>query len=477
VKRFFAFLLALITIVIAIVLVRTAMLESKQIRANPAPPLTIDRDAAVARLSEAVKIRTVSSEPVDRLAFIAFLQLSYPRVHQQLHRRMIGNDALLYTWPGSDPSLKPALIMGHYDTVPVEPAALAKWTKPPFSGAVADGFVWGRGTLDDKTTVISLFEAAEQLLAQGHRPKRTIYFAFGGDEEIGGRRGAAEIAKHLAAQRVQLDAVIDEGGAIMLGTVAGTTKPVALIGIAEKGSATVELLARGSGGHSSMPPHRTEVGTIAAAVDRVQRQPFDAGVGGASAAMFRWLAPELAFERRLVLANLWLFEPLLAGEAKRLPSFNAMMRTTTAPTIISGGVKDNVMPTEARAVLNFRILPGDSVQKVVEHVKGAVDDPHIQVRLVEGWEPSPVSDPDAPQLRALQTTIAQTFPDAVVTPYLVVGATDARWFRSLTPNIYRFMPVTLTQKDLERVHGIDERLAIDAYVAAIRFYRTLIVNM
>lgn len=476
-KRLLLFTALLLATLIGVLLFRALTLDSKQIAATSAPAVAIDRDAAVARLSQSVQIRTVSSEPFDRLELIAWLTLSYPRVHASLHRELVGHDALLYTWPGSDPALPALLLMGHYDTVPVEPAALAKWTQPPFSGAVVDGFIWGRGTLDDKLTVISLLEAAELLLAQNHRPKRTIYFAFGSDEKIGGTHGAAEIAKLLASRRVKLDAVIDEGGILTLGTVEGTSKPVAVIGIAEKGSATIELLARGNGGHSSMPPPRTEVGAIAEAVDRVQKNPFDAGISGASAAMFRWLAPEMPLERRVVMANLWLFEPVLEKQARRSTSFNAILRTTTAPTILSGGVKDNVIPSEARAVINFRILPGDSVQKVVDHVKRAVDDPHIQVRLVEGWEPSPVSDAETPQFRALQQTIMQTFPEALVTPYLVVGATDGRYFRSLTPNVYRFMPVVMTQKDLERVHGIDERVSIDAYLNAIRFYRTLILNM
>lgn len=470
-------LLGLIAILAGIVIARALLLESKQITASAAPPLAIDRDAAIARLSQAVQIRTVSGEPINRLEFIAFLRVAYPNVHRHMQPEWVGDDALLFTYPAIDPSLPPLLIMGHYDVVPVEPAALKKWTHPPFSGAIADGFVWGRGTLDDKITVISVLEAAESMLAEQRYPKRTILFAFGGDEEIGGRRGAAEIAKLLASRYKKLDAVIDEGGVITDGVVPGATKPVALIGIAEKGAVSVELLARGSGGHSSMPPQRTEVGAIAAAVDRVQRNPFDAGVRGASAAMFRWLAPEMPFGRRVVMANPWLFEPVLVAETKHSTSFNAALRTTTAPTIISGGVKDNVIPTEGRAVINFRTLPGDSVQNVVDHVKRAIDDPHIQVRVLEGWEPSTVSDADAPQFRALQSTIAQTFPDAIVAPYLVVGATDARYFRSLTPNVYRFMPVTVTQRDLERVHGIDERVSIDAYLGAIRFYRTLIRNM
>jgi carboxypeptidase PM20D1 len=258
------------------------------------------------------------------------------------------------------------------------------------------------------------------------------------------------------------------------GAVEGTTKPVALIGVAEKGSASVELTASGAGGHSSMPPPRTEVGAVAAAVDRVQNAPFDAGVRGAAAEMFRWLAPEMAFAPRLVLANLWLFEPLLAAEAKHSHSLNAMLRTTTAPTIIAGGVKDNVIPSHARAVINFRIMPGERVAGVVAHVRDAVDDPHTNVHLFgEAWEPSPVSDPSAPQFQKLQRAVRSVFPDALVAPYLLIGATDSRHFEPLTRNVYRFGPFPIHQADLERIHGTNERLAVSGFFDGIRFYRQL----
>ena len=253
---------------------------------------------------------------------------------------------------------------------------------------------------------------------------------------------------------------------------------MALVGIAEKGIASVELTASGTGGHSSMPPPRTEVGAIAAAVDRVQRHPFPAGVRGAVAENLRWLAPEMPLLRRLALSNLWLFEPLVVREARRSRSLDASLRTTIAPTMIAGGVKDNVIPTTARAVVNFRILPGDTVASVVEHVRRAVADPHVEVRLTgEREEPSAVSDPDAPPFRALQRSIEQVFPEAVVAPYLTVGATDARHYRSLTANVYRFLPARLGPRDLERLHGVDERVSVDGFFDAIRFYRALLVNV
>lgn len=485
IRKFLVALLVVVTAVALIVVSRAALVRSRQISATPAPPLEMDRQAAIGRLSRSLQFRTVSyseldppAAPVEHEAFIAWLSQAFPRVHAVLAREIVGGRSLLYTWKGTDPKLQPLLLMGHYDVVPVEPESEANWSHPPFSGAVADGFVWGRGAIDDKASVIGMLEAAELLVAQGFQPRRTILFAFGHDEEIGGAEGAAAIAGLLQSRGVSLEAVIDEGGAILTGLVPGVDRPLAVVGIAEKGILSVELTAEGEGGHSSVPPRRTQVGVIAAAVDRIQRRPFRAGVRGASREMFRWLAPEMPFGTRLIAANLWLFEPLLKLRARRSNSLNAMLRTTIAPTMVRGGVKDNVIPTRASAVINFRILPGDSVEGVLRHVGEAVNDPSVRIRDLGGLssEPSVVSDPQAPQFELLARTIRQVYPEAVVAPYLVVGATDARHFRQLTGNIYRFAPGRLTQGDLARVHGLNERVPVDDYLEGIRFYRTLMLN-
>ncbi len=473
-KRVLLLLGVLVVALLAVLIVRAAMTTSMQITAAPAPPLAIDRAAAVARFSRALQFRTVSPGGDGHAAFLAWLAEAYPRVHASLRREVAGGRSLLFTWTGSDPKLAPILLMGHYDVVPVEPGTEAKWTHPPFSGAVAGGYVWGRGAIDDKYTVITILEAAETLLRDGWRPKRTIYFAFGHDEELGGFEGAANVAKLLASRGVKLDAIIDEGGVVSGDGMPGITRPVAVIGIAEKGNVSVELSAAGEGGHSSMPPPRTEVGAIAEAVTRVQSRPFGAVIDGAVAETFRWAAPEMPFGQRLLVTNLWLFRPLLPPSN----GMNAMQRTTIAPTLISGGVKENVIPSQARAIINFRILPGDTVAGVLAHVRDAVDDPHVKVRVAgQAWEPSPVSDTGAPQFRALQRTIVQVYPKTVVAPYLLTGATDTRHYRALTSNIYRFQPVVLIDEDLPRLHGTNERVKVSDYVEGIRFFRTLMVNM
>jgi carboxypeptidase PM20D1 len=479
-----ALLLIVIAIVVfaAILVGRALMLPSRQVHVAAAPQLNIDRNAALQRFSRSIQFKTVSydsksaPQPVEHDAFLAWLPTAYPRVHAQLQREVLNGRGLLFTWRGSDPHLQPLVLMGHYDVVPVEPGTESKWEQAPFSGAVTGGFVWGRGTLDDKLTVISILEAIESLLGENYQPKRTIILAFGPDEEIGGTTGAALTAHLLETRGIRPIAVIDEGGAVLKNSIAGPT-PVAFIGIAEKGAASIELRADGSGGHSSMPPPRTEVGVIAHAIDRVQSHPFKPSIRGAAAEMFRWLAPELPFAQRVLFSNVDLLSPLISLRARQSHSLNAIIRTTTAPTMVNGGVKSNVIPSHADAVINFRILPGETVKSVVDHVTKVIDDPGVKVSIhEEAWEPSPVSSPAAPSFIALQKTVSSIYPEAIVAPYLVVGATDSRYYEKICPNIYRFVAAVMNESELDRIHGTNERVAVDSYFQTIRFYRALITN-
>lgn len=445
----------------------------------PAPDVT----AAALRLAGALRLRTVSTEdPAQRpdaefAALHAYLQSAFPGAHTALRREPIGRDALLYTWPGADPALAPVVLMGHMDVVPVEPGTEAAWARPPFAGEVAEGFVWGRGTLDDKVTVLGVLEAVEALLARRFQPRRTVLLAFGADEELGGKQGAEETARLLRRRGVRPEMVLDEGGAIMHDTVPGVRPPVALVGIAEKGFASVELVARSAGGHSMAPPPHTAVGVLARAVARLEANPFPAELRGASAALFDSVAPEMPFGMRLLFANRWLFGPLIERRLSANPSTNAAVRTTTAATVFEGGTKDNVLPSQARAVVNFRILPGDSVEAVRRHVVAAVDDDSVQVKVLEpAAEPSPVSPTDSEAWRRLRRSIRQVFPDVVVAPYLVTGGTDARHFSGLTPNVYRFTPTRLSLADLTRVHGTNERVSVENYGELTRFYAQLLLN-
>ena len=463
--------------------VRAATLESRQIHAEAVKDLVIDARAAAERLAGAIRFPTISHEEgrdVEAEAFRGlhgYLRQTFPRVHASLSAETVAGYSLLYTWKGADAELPPILLMSHLDVVPVEPGTEADWSHPAFSGAIDGGYVWGRGTLDDKVSVLAVLEAAETLLGRGFRPRRTVYLAFGHDEEVDGKRGAAAIAALLERRGIRPELILDEGGGIVEGMVPGVAPPVAMIGTAEKGHVSVELAAEDAGGHSSMPPSRSAIGRIAAAVARLEEHPMPARIDGATKRSFEYLAPEMPLGPRLVLANLWLFEPLAKRQFAAQPAANARMRTTAAATIFQAGVKENVLPHHARAVVNFRILPGDTVADVLRHVRSTVG-PDIRVTPTGAGskEPSHESDPVAPGFQLIQRSLAQTFPETIVAPNLLSGDTDTIHYRRLSRNVYRFIPIRLKAEDLARFHGTNERVGVTSYAEAIRFYVQLLRN-
>jgi carboxypeptidase PM20D1 len=483
-RKFFVPLGAALALFIALTVVVTARYHSEQAPVQPVPAVAIP-DAAAERLAGSLRIRTISSE--DPAAFDAhafeslhrYLLAAFPRVQTQLRRETVGTHSLLYTWQGSSSSLNPILLVGHLDVVPVETGTQEKWQHDPFGGRIVDGFIWGRGAIDNKSAVLGTLEAVEMLLAEGFRPVRTVYLAYGHDEEVGGVGGAREIAALLEERGVELEMVLDEGGVIGDGVLPGISEPIALVGIAEKGFVTIELSARVAGGHSSLPPRQSAVGILSAAVAGLENTQMAARLEGPTRQLFDRIGPRFPIIRRAVFANLWLTAPLVLSALEGSPTTNAMVRTTTAPTIFQAGTKDNVLPSYARAVVNFRILPGDTVASVVEHVRRSVNDSRVELKIVGRFsaEPSALSRTDSKSFRTLERTIRSVVPDAIVAPYLVVVVTDARYYSGLTRNVFRFLPLRLTPRDLERMHGIDERIGIREYEAAIRTYRQLVVDM
>jgi carboxypeptidase PM20D1 len=394
-----------------------------------------------------------------------------------LERETVATYSLLYTWRGTDPSLKPILLAAHLDVVPVELGTEPAWDEAPFGGRVVDGFVWGRGSLDNKSALLGVMEAVEMLVGEGFRPARTVYLAFGHDEEVGGMQGARAIATLLDARGVVLQMVVDEGGIIADGLVADVARPVALVGVAEKGFVSVALGTRAAGGHSSLPPRESAIGTLSAAIARLEASPMPARLEGPARQLLERLGPALPFPRRAALANLWATAPLVVRNLERSPTTNALVRTTTAVTIFEAGTKDNVLPSHARAVVNFRVLPGDTVADVLEHVRRVIDNPSVEIETVGALsEPSAVSATDSESYRILERTIREIVPDAIVAPYLVSVATDSRHYAGLAGNLFRFLPMRLKPLDIERVHGTNERVAVRDYERAIRLYRQLILN-
>jgi carboxypeptidase PM20D1 len=465
-----------------------ALAPTRRFEPVPAPvrraPAVAIPGVAAERLAGAVRIRTISSDDpaaLDGAAFAAlhaYLETAFPRVHAQLRRETVAEHSLLYTWEGSDPSLEPILLMGHMDVVPVEPGTEGKWRHGPFEGRIADGFVWGRGTIDNKSAVVGTLEAVEMLLAEGFRPARSVLLAFGHDEEAGGTAGARHVAALLRSRGVKLAMVLDEGGVIGEGLLPGLSEPAALVGIAEKGFVSVELSVRASGGHSSLPPRQSAAGILSAAVARLEERQMNARLEEPTRQLFDRVGPRLPLLQRAAFANLWLTRPILMRRLEATPAANALIRTTTAVTMLQAGTKDNLLPSHARAVVNFRIMPGDSVAGVLEHVERAIGDARVELKTVGRFiaEPSLVSNANSENFRALERTIRSVAPDAIVTPSLVVVVTDARHYADLSPNVFRFLPLRIAARDLDRIHGSDERIGIREYEDAVRTYRQLVLE-
>lgn len=476
-KRVLLVIGSLLLVLLAILAFNTARLE-RQPLGQPLPGPAIDQ-AAVERLSAAVRIPTISTEagppaPQALDAFHAHLAASYPRVHAQLRLEKVAGHSLLFTWSGTDPSAPALLLAAHQDVVPIEGDSLRKWTHPPFAGAVANGFVWGRGTIDDKMSLVAILEAVERMLARGVRPRRTVYLAFGHDEERGGN-GARSMAALLKSRGARIGLALDEGYAVLDNVLAGVGVPVAVVGMGEKGYVSVELTATGEGGHSSMPTPDNAAVRIARAVDRLAADPFPARLQGLTGDMLTSVAPYMDWPMRAAVANRWLTGSLIERQLIGNPRTAAALRTTTAPTIIAAGTKDNVLPQSARAIVNHRILPGDTIASVVARDRAVIDDPKVRVRPVAGGhDPSRPAATSSAGYRMLANAIRATYPQAPVAPGLVLGATDGRFYEGVAETTLRFSPMTMRPADLARFHGNDERVSIEDYARAIGFYERLI---
>lgn len=468
----------IVLFLLAFLLVRAALYGKPIQKVDPVEGMKVDPPVIAEHLSAAIRKPTISSlDPakVDEQAFTDLhqvLEAMYPRVHATLERQVVNRHGLVYTWKGRKPELEPVLFAAHQDVVPVEAAGLSEWTYPPFSGQIADGYVWGRGTLDIKNQMIALLEAVENLLKDGYRPQRTVILAFGHDEEVSGAKGAGSIVAQMLEDGLRLEAVLDEGGALTTGSLPGIKGSVAMVGVSEKGYLSLELTAQGEPGHSSMPPGNTAIGILGAALARLESSPMPARLN-AIAATLDEVGGLMPFSMQFLLANRWLFGGAILKRLMAKPMTNATVRTTQAITMISGGVKDNLLPREARAVVNFRLMPGDTVAKVCAHVRRALADERVTFEPLAGQtvrEASPVSAVEAPAFQDLARVIRQLFPDAAVAPYLVLGATDARYYTQVCDNVYRFCPLRLTNADLGLMHGTNERISVEGLGRMVQFY-------
>jgi carboxypeptidase PM20D1 len=456
------------------ILVKTFAFTTTTITVAPVAPLEVS-DEALLRLQKAIQFKTVSysyTTPHDSVEFAGLhqhLASAFPLVHSQLEKKTI-QYSLLYKWAGSDNSLKPILLMSHLDVVPVDDGTLSDWEAPPFSGEIKNGIIYGRGTMDDKVSVLAILEAVEASLRAGLKPKRTIYLAFGHDEEIGGDQGAASIAKYLQEQGVTLECVIDEGGYVAEGMVPGFAKPMAIINVAEKGYVSFELTITTKGGHSSTPPADNTIGSLAKAITKLESNQFPYKSIPVIDRQIEIIGPHLPFFEKMAFANTWLFG------SKILEALNT--HTTTAPTIIKGGVKDNVIPTSASVVVNFRVMTGETTEEILKHIVETVNDDRITVKSISNRnEPSPVADYESASYKIIEKTVLQLFPDAIVTPGLVSGGTDTKHYEPISENAYRFFPIRINAGNMTGFHGINEHLPVSNYKEIVQFYYQLIQNL
>ncbi|MFT4807416.1 MAG: carboxypeptidase PM20D1 [Paraglaciecola sp.] len=483
-KKILLTIAAIVVGLIVVVVYRAiTVFENNQYQVTqPLTPIALDESAVVDRFSQALQIPTISYDDKSKLdhavfqAFHQHLAQSFPIVHAQTKLTKFNDYSMVFFLKGQNPELKPALFMGHMDVVPVDEHTKGQWLQPPFSGKVVDGVIWGRGAIDDKVSVLALMESMEWFLTHNNTPQRApqrdIYFAFGHDEEAGGD-GAKAIAQYFAEQDIQFEFILDEGGVITDGIIPGTTQPIALVGVAEKGRVNFKLTVKGEGGHSSQPPAHTAAGILARAIVNVENNKFDAR-SEFFELTFDHIGYSMPLSNRLPLANLWLFEPLVLSTLLKSPSSAASTRTTTAVTMLQGSTKSNVLPTIATAVINFRILPGDTVESIQAHLKRVIDDPRVILSSDQANEASAVSPTDNIGFKLIESSIRRLDDNILVSPYLVLGATDSRHFQNLSDNIYRFMMVSLNPTTLKQFHGLNEQISVQDYLNAIQFYYAML---
>jgi len=456
--------------------------KPEEASARLVPPIDEAGDRFLELLAQSVRFPTVSTDDgYDEAVFDefhTFLAGAFPQVHALLEmERVGGGHSLLFRWPGSDGDILPFLLMAHQDVVPVEPGTEGEWPQPPFSGVRDDEHLWGRGTLDDKGSLIALLQAIEGLLAERFTPGPSIYIFLGHDEESGGR-GAVAAADLLGKRGVRFSFVLDEGGAVAEELLPGVAAPLALVGVGEKASLDVVVSARGEGGHSSAPPAHSAVGRVAAAITRIEDNPMPARLE-VQRPFLRALASVMRGPRALLLRHAERLGPIVERRLSASPMTSALIRTTAAATMVSGGVKSNVLPQEAEAVVNFRILPGDTASGVLDHVRSLVGDQvTVTARTFGESPPDPpaLSSTESEAFRVVSGAIGDVFPGVTVAPWILLGATDSRYFRPIADDVYRFAPFTVTPEDMGRIHGTAERIRVGDAAGAVAFYRHLIVR-
>jgi len=425
-----------------------------------------------AQLSEFIKFKTISQKTTHNYQnefakAKKYLKKSFPSPFQNNLVKEF-QDSFLFYFPAHSQSSQTLLLNAHYDVVPVDDQESSKWIHPPFSGKLSQAHLWGRGALDDKAAVISLLNA----LSQDKKRRFNVFLAITGDEEVGGENGAKLITQYLLTQKKKIDAVVDEGLIVIENALNFIEKPIAMIGIAEKGYLSIELQVMEDGGHSSMPSRESAISILSQAITKIYTQQFPTTLTPIISEFLTTLSTEVSFPKNWVFNYPQLFFPLISAQLAKGSQSNALIRTTYASTIFQAGQKDNVIPNIAKATFNFRILPGETIKSTLDTFKTFIDDKRIKVTpfLEQASEPSMVASTKENIYLEMKRSIGKVFPKAIIAPSLMVARTDSYHYQNLTPNIYRFLPMRLDKNDLPRVHGLNERISIKNLNNMFNFY-------
>lgn len=476
----------ILLIVLLLLLLFLSVLIIRAIQFRPAPelipseePVHVNREKIIRDMQEMIRCKTVSYRELSRyeqkefLKFRDMLTKVYPNITRTCQRNLIDKTGIVYYWKGKN-SGESIVLMAHYDVVPVEESS---WEKPPFAGVIEDNVLWGRGTLDTKSTVCGILEAAEHLIAEGYVPEHDIYFAFSGQEEVGGMT-CPSIVDWFAAQNIHPCMVLDEGGAVVEQIFPGVSRECAVIGIAEKGILDLRLSIKSNGGHASTPPPHTIIGELAAAIHNIETHPFPHQYTKPVRDMLNTLGRHSTFLYRIIFANMWFFGGIFDLICKKSGGeLNAMMRTTCAVTTIEGGNALNVLPGSASVGMNLRLLGNNTVESACDYLTKIIHNPNISLTVLDGRNPSPVSDTSNPEWDILRQTIADTWPKAIVSPYLMMACSDSWNYSRITDRVYRFSPMKLSKQERQLIHGNNERIPIDTLLRTVEFYIRLIKRL
>lgn len=476
------YLLLIILLFLAIILFRTINFKnnnSSDMKELNYESLDLSKSQVEKKLSEAVKIKTISNSDYSKTDWSEYTRYHelmkelFPLVHSNLDKKIINDYSLVYHWKGRSTDQKPILVTAHMDVVPIEKGTEEDWNHKPFSGTIADDYVWGRGTLDTKVHMIGALEAVESLLKEDYIPHRDIYFAFGHDEEVGGTQGAAKIVEYFIENNIEFEYLIDEGGCVAEEAIKEISKPIALIGIGEKGYANIKVSISDNGGHGSMPPRHTALGKVAQAINNLEKNQCPLKLTKPVKEFLLRIGPEMKFGNRLILSNLWLFKPLFLNIFSKTKTGNAMLRTTTAATMAEASMEPNVLPQRAFAIFNFRIRPEEKGEDLLEHIRNVNKGIPIEVDVMRLEEPSEISDPNSQGFKKIESITKNIYKDAIVAPYLVMAGTDARKYEPVCKDIYRYTPFKIHNDEMSKIHGTNENISIENINNCLKFFYIL----